>query len=136
MKPEKALVEILQNDADVGAIAGNRIYPQFAPQHASKPYLVYNRTSAEPASTMSGRGDVDPAQIQLDGLGEDYATLQDLMKKAAAALEANAATTLPSGIETVGIVLQSDSGSAMDPYAGTDRRSHRIRQDWLIPTRT
>lgn len=70
-----------------GTAAGNRIYPQGAPNDYTIPFIVYHRISAEPQNMMDGSTPtLRNTLLQLDSYDNTYAGAQALSLQVAAAL--------------------------------------------------
>lgn len=134
MSAEQALVQILEDDATVGALVGDRIYPQRPPQGVQRPHLVYNRISGPVPHAMNGKpADIDPTQVQLDGFGADYGTVKQLMDACRQALNGQRGTF--NGVTVEGIVMQDESDQGQSPLEGRDAPIFRRQQQYLIPAR-
>lgn len=97
---EQAIVDVLENDADVSAIIGDRIFPLVIPQEKALPAITYERVDTDPNDTKSGASTLDGDLIDLDLWGKDFAVLKDLAKKIRTTLDRFSGTRQ-------GIIVQS-----------------------------
>lgn len=84
---EKAIYNILINNAAVFAITGNRIYPLVIPQGIEKPAITYQSISGSPSNDKSGTSRLDVIKTDIDMWGENHLILMDLKEKVRAALD-------------------------------------------------
>ena len=59
----KAIYNILSDSAPVGALIGNRIYPNVATRRAAFPFAVYQVTGDDPTDTKDGVSPLDENAI-------------------------------------------------------------------------
>ena len=65
----KAVKKILDDDAGVGAICANRIYPQFAPQGSDMPFVTYDIISNVPLNSKGDTSAIDSFRVQVNCIG-------------------------------------------------------------------
>ena len=54
MKPEQAIVQLLEANGTVSAAIGTRIYPDLIPKEKDPPYIGFERVGTEPIATIHG----------------------------------------------------------------------------------
>lgn len=87
MEAGKAIYYLLKNSTDVGAICGDRIYPEIAQQTASAPFIIYTIQSAKPSGTKGGTSTVDAVQFEIITVSSDYGQAMSLGTAARSALD-------------------------------------------------
>lgn len=87
MEAGKAIFDLLKNSSAVGAICGDRIYPEIAQQTAQTPFIIYTIQSANPSGTKTGTSTLDEVQFEVITFSEDYAQCMDLGTAARGALD-------------------------------------------------
>lgn len=75
---ESIVYTTLRDDAGVGAICADRIYPVIALQDTTRPYVVYTLVSAVPQNQLDGDYGCDNRRVQLDSYAETYAQARGL----------------------------------------------------------
>ena len=74
----KAIYNILSNDAALGDIAGDRIYPNVAKQSSAFPFIVYRITGDAPTDTKDGVSPLDENSVLILCYSASYSTTADL----------------------------------------------------------
>ncbi len=99
MAIEAALFDVLKDDAGVGTVCGDRIYPLLAPDNAVKPYIVYEVIGTEPQRITAGAGTLKRTRMHLDCYDEGASGYGDAKSLADAVRTAidNARGTWDSG---------------------------------------
>ncbi len=124
MSLESELVTRLEDDAGVGAVAGNRIYPINLPQNPTLPAVTYQRITGPRLRHLTGASGRGDARIQIDCWAVTYGAGKSL----AAAIQASLHGYI--GLLTtvkVAITLSNE----IDDY-DEDAREWRIIQDYVI----
>ena len=86
MNAGKAIYYLLANNAGVSAIT-TRIYPEYAPQDADAPFIVYRLTSVDPDDTHDGPAVIDEVRIEVICVSDSYDQAADLGSVARVALD-------------------------------------------------
>ncbi len=76
--------------ARLSALVGGRIYPLFAPEKATAPFIVYTRVAATENLTLDangGTGNLTNTRFQVDCYAETYGAAQDLAAAVVAELK-------------------------------------------------
>lgn len=87
MTVETVIYKELVDDAGVGALAGDRIYPLVAPQDVAMPYIVYERLAQDLEYDHSGPIAVQTAPFRLTIGAESYASAAEVEAAIATALD-------------------------------------------------
>ena len=87
MQAGKVIYKLLKDSAEVGAICGDKIYPEVAQQTETMPLLVYTIESANPSGTKSGTSSLDVVQFDVLVMSTDYSQCMDLGTAARGALD-------------------------------------------------
>jgi hypothetical protein len=86
MNAGKAIYYLLANNAGVSAIT-TRIYPEYAPQDADAPFIVYRLTSVDPDDTHDGPAVIDEVRIEVICVSDSYDQAADMGSVARVALD-------------------------------------------------
>lgn len=78
MTVEYGLVQILEDDATFGGIAGDRIYPHRLPQTPTFPAVTYARVSGVRVKVLKGLSGLARPTFQFDCWAESYTTVKTL----------------------------------------------------------
>jgi len=106
---EKAINTLMENDAGIGALAGNRIYPVILPQNATQPCITYQRDGSERSSTFnSGQIDFVGATFQIDAWGESYSAARTLGDAIRSALMNYSGTVASVAINNIRMIADLD----------------------------
>jgi hypothetical protein len=119
------LVARLEADSGVGALAGDRIFPNMIPQEATRPALAYQIISAPRFYTHSGATGEVVARVQITIEGNTYAECEALAEAVEASLSGFRGAL---GDVTVGAIFLDNE---IDAYAETFAEATR-RQDYII----
>lgn len=122
---EQAIVNILENDIDVSAIIGDRIFPVVIPQEKSLPAITYERVDTDPNDTKSGVSTLDVPLIDIDLWGKDFAVLKDLAKKIRTALDRFSGTKQ-------GIIIQSIQYQNQIVGFSSEKELHHLTQTYKV----
>jgi hypothetical protein len=87
MEAGKAIYHLLDNSTAIGAICGNRIYPEIAQQTEVMPFIIYTVQSANPSPTKGTTSTVDAVQIETQSFSKDYGEAMDMGTAVRAALD-------------------------------------------------
>ena len=87
MTIEASVWQILADDAGIGAICNNRIYPVRLPQDATFPAIVYTRISSIRHSAMGSDCGIVEKRIQVSSWGKTYAAANALAEAVRDALQ-------------------------------------------------
>ena len=97
----KAIYSILKDDSTVGAVIGDRIYPNVAMQTSAFPFVVYQVTGDSPTDTKDGVSDLDENAILILCYSQTYSEASTLADKVRTALDRVDGTY--EGVELQGI---------------------------------
>ena len=78
MSIEKALISIMNSDADVSAKVGNRIFPVFVPAGQTLPAITYQEISGVRDSVMKGASGLVQARYQINCWTKTYKAAREL----------------------------------------------------------
>ena len=87
MSIETALYTTLTTDSGVTSLCSTRVYPGFAPQSVTRPYVVYQVVSGDRLSTIAGTGDAQRKRIQVSCFGDIYSSAKATVNAVISALE-------------------------------------------------
>lgn len=131
MTIEKALRDLLKDDAAVSGVVGAKIYPLLAPQNIAAPFIVYTRVIGDRIREINGPSGMAQVTFQIDcyagGLNKrnEYPAAVDLANKVRLLLDGYEGTK--SGIRIGGISLQTDQD-----FYEPDTNLYRVSQDYLV----
>ncbi len=124
MTIETEIVTRLEDDAGVGAEAGNRIYPILLPQRPIYPAIVYHRVSGPRLHHLTGSSGRAMPRIQINCWAETLVAAQALADAVRASLDG-----FIGKLTTLKAVCRIDNESwDYDDEA----KKYRVIQDYLI----
>ena len=97
METGKAIYYLLKDSTDVGAICGDRIYPEIAQQDADAPFIAYTVIDTTPSGTKSSSSQLDTARCEIYMISDDYAEAMNLAIAVRAALDRQGGNIGPAG---------------------------------------
>ncbi len=124
MTIETEIVTRLEDDAGVGAEAGNRIYPILLPQRPIYPAIVYRRISGPRLHHLTGSSGRGVARIQIDCWAKTYVAAQALAAAVRASLDG-----FTGKLTTLDATCKLDN--EIDDY-DDEAKVYRVIQDYLI----
>jgi len=122
---EQAIVDILENDANVSAVVDDRIFPIFIPQEKKLPAITYERIDTDPMDTKSGASTLDVPLLDIDLWGKDFKVLKDLAKDVRNALERFSGTRQ-------GIIIQSIQFDNEIQAFSDEKELHHLTQTYRV----
>ena len=132
---ERAVRQILQDDADVFALVGARVDPGKAEQGAAMPYLVYQMVSNQHYEQLSGSAGLANALIQINGFSTSKSEVLDLREKVRLALQGRDPGNVTVGADTFdvrSIHLDGDRDINVDPRDGSDAAIYGFSMDFRV----
>ena len=87
-----SIFAVLNGDAGLTAIVGDRIYPVKADQTASFPYVVFLKVSGTIGIHMKGASNDREARIQFDIYSKNYTNVEDIRKRLVALIHGQTGT--------------------------------------------
>lgn len=85
--PEQLVVDQLENDPDVAALLGGRIYPVIAPASAALPFATWRRQSVTREMTLNGPLGMPTVSLAVDIYAESYAAVRQIADRVRAVLD-------------------------------------------------
>ena len=104
----KAIKKILDDDAGVGAICANRIYPQFAPQGSAMPFVTYDIISNVPLNSKGDTSAIDSFRVQVNCIGVSMDAVAGLAAAVRTALDGYSGTPTATGVTLRGIMFEGE----------------------------
>tara|TARA_R100000656_G_scaffold9565_1_gene10383 strand:- start:380 stop:781 length:402 start_codon:yes stop_codon:yes gene_type:complete len=83
----KAIYSILKDDAAVGTLIEDRIYPNVAKQTSAFPFVIYQVTGDSPTDTKDGVSPLDENAILVMCYSQTYTEVSDLANQVRKALD-------------------------------------------------
>ena len=123
---EKALVNILQNDAAVANVVAARIYPETMPQGASLPVIIYHIISGAWDITMDGEMNLARSRFQFDQWAAEYKQARELSDAVRAALDGYSGTVGTVEIEAIRLLDEDDLFADLPDVEGLRRSGKRL----------
>jgi len=105
----KAVKKILDDDAGVGAICANRIYPQFAPQGSAMPFITYDIISNVPLNSKGDTSAIDSFRVQVNCIGVSMDAVAGLAAAVRTALDGYSGTPTATGVTLRGIMFEVEA---------------------------
>lgn len=103
---ETILYSLLAGDAAIAAIVGTRIYPNFIPQDADLPALIYQQISGYRHHTNAGALGLAVPRVQINCWAVTYAAADDLADKVRIKLDGYSGTV--SSTKVFSILLSDE----------------------------
>ena len=125
METGKAIYKLLKDSVSVGAICGDRIYPELAQQDAVTPFIVYTVTDTTPSGTKNATSKLDTARVELYCIADDYETGMSLGIEVRSALDRQSGTI--NGVE-----VQSIDFDTSDIQFEPDQRFYILEQTYDV----
>ena len=126
---EEALVALLEADAGVSALVGNRIYPIVIPDGASLPAIAYQRISGPRAETMDGPSGLAWPRFQITSVAETVSEAIALANAVRHALDGYSGTVLGVVIDSILILNES---TAFNTSVADEGESWLVMQDFRV----
>ena len=105
---ETALYTILADDAGVGGVAGDRIYPIGVPQDRTLPAVTYQQIAGPRDHTFDGASGLVVGYYQVTAWAATYAAAKGLSEKLRAALDDYAGTVSTIWIRLIRVTNEMD----------------------------
>ena len=116
MTIEASVWQILADNAGVGALCEDRIYPVKVPQNATFPCVTYSRVSTNRWSAMGSDTGIADKRFQVSSWGETYAEANALAEAVRAALQRYRGTV--DGVLIQDIFVDGDGPETWEDEAG------------------
>lgn len=133
---EQVVYALLVADVSMAAAVGTKIYPNLAPESATRPYQVLTRIDGVQEHHVRAASGCSRVRIQLDSYADTYAAAKALARLARMALDgyqsASVSDTDGGTLTNVRIRLLSDQDGFDEPIAGKGRGVHRVIQDYEV----
>jgi len=127
---EEAVRKIMVDDAGIGALAANRIYPHILPQDATLPAITWQRISGAHLEDMGGEDLLARPRIQVNCWGASYSDASDLRDAVRTALVDYTGTVL--GV-VIRIISLEDDGDLFEPAVSSkEKRRFGRRMDFMV----
>lgn len=122
-----ALYTILAAATDLTALVSTRIYPDKAPQHATAPYVVFQRVSGTHLESHQGSSGLAMPRFQFDAWAPQRSAAENVGKQIRLALQGYSNLSPVSGTIIQAILAEGHGG-------GYDDKTElfRHRQDYFI----
>jgi len=104
-----AIYKILADDAGVGAICANQIYPQFAPQKSALPFITYDLISNVPLNSKGNTSHIDSVRVQLNCIADDPLEAANLAAAVRTALDGYAGTPAGTGVALRNVMFDGEN---------------------------
>ena len=125
MKVGLAVYELL--DAETNA--GNRVFPELAPEGMLMPYIVYNIVSNQPSDAKDGTP-IDEAQVEIYSVAESYLAANSLADAVRALIDRKSTTVTDAGIGTIDVQSITYTNEIIE--VSQDRKTYIAIQDYTF----
>ena len=127
---EEAIWKILADSGAVGAICGDRIYPNVTPANPTYPLVVYDRIDGPRVRALGGESGLAHPRIQVTCWATSYSAVKALAAAVKTALD-DYAGTVDSFV--VSDIEFQDDGDMPDISPGNlALRLYGVRQDYIV----
>lgn len=132
MSLKQALFQVLRDDAPVGAIVVDRIYPGIAPRDAALPFITYQRISSTHERHMTARSGVAHPRMEINCWSASGITLDDLVNKVRLKLDRFAGPMGTIALQVFGAYLDNIRDDQVIPDDGSEQVHHRASMEFII----
>ena len=131
---EAAIVTLIEADSTVGAIMGDRIYPNLLPDEPEFPAVVYQEISTDSQEAIDGPADFAFSRLQLSCWAETKAEAVALAQAICTLLQGyKGDVTVGDDTVTIRGILLEDRGDLFEPApAVNERRRYGKRVDFMV----
>lgn len=129
--PEQLVIDQAENDPDVAALLGGRIYPVIAPASAALPFATWRRQSVTREMTLSGPLGVPTVSLAIDIYAESYAAVRDIADRFRAALNGFSGS-MGNYIQVAIVSLQSESDGFVQLAGGDLPPVYSVTQTYNV----
>ena len=120
---ERLIINLIENDVDVDAILGGRIFPVRIPQsNKTYPAATLIKTATNPTDSKDGASSLDTHKLLIHLWGLSYSELKDLGSKFRNALDRKKISLF--GIDIDNIIFVND----MDGFSDNTDLNHLIQE--------
>lgn len=128
MSIEDAIYTHATDDAGISALIGARIYPGYASQNTTVPYIVYQRISSVPINLLAADTDITEARWQFNCYGTSYPSAVAVVEAVRTAFARYSGTV--ASIEILDVFIEN----VVDRY-DDEQKLFQIAVDMLIQHR-
>lgn len=122
-----AIYSILRDDAPVGALIGNRIYPNVATRRSTFPFVVYQVTGDEPTDTKDGVSVLDENAILVMCFSKTYEEASNIADAVRTALDRVNGTYAGVVVQGIQYLSYDDDFDVKDADDGVFVKSLKFR---------
>lgn len=132
MNAELVLIELLNSNAALFALVGNRISPDVNVQASDLPSVTYHRISTERAQAMGGPNSMVFANFQVDSRALKYLDAKKVAHAVRLALDGYRGTL---GIREVGGIFNHGEFDFTEVLPGSEKPIYGVQQEYRIACR-
>ena len=134
LKPETAIRKLIADDVAIGALLGNRIFRNAAPQSAAYPLAVFDRDNTDVQRHMGGAEKLKHAQSTWTFYDEDADALDALAELVEALLNGKTPTVTiaAKSITFETLFLDDQTDQILTPTDGKGRPVFQIMQTYFV----
>lgn len=135
---ESAIFNLLKDNVRVAAklteAGETRVFPQFAPQDAKTPYIVYSRVSGSHQNHMLLPSGLAAATVQIDVISGSYAEMREVAELVRLALDGfrGVVTGIAGALEIPRIFLTDERDQLSNPSGGRETGRHWHSMDFEV----
>lgn len=137
METGKAIYKLLKDSAAVGAIAGDKVYPEVALQTDDFPLVIYTIRDQSPSPHKDGTSNLDTAGVEIVSCSKNYSQAMDLAIACRDAVDRVGGTV--NGVEVQSIQFRTQGVEydyVSEAYMVTQNFDIRIQRDGTARTYT
>ena len=125
------LYEYLKADADVSALVGTRIYPEFAPEKSAKPFIVFRKINNKTIHHLGAPASLNQDDYEFDTVSTTAIQAEDLGQKLRLLLDGY--TGVMNGNTNVRRMFQENYTDVVaSPQNGTDEVLYTVSLNYSI----
>jgi hypothetical protein len=130
---EQAFRYLLGANTALAALVSTRIYPQSAPQSAVRPFITFERISADHHHHMTAASGLVKAVIQATAWAEDYSTAKtvaEAMREAADGYRGTITISVGVALTNCHIMISNERDVVEWPQDGSDAPRRGVQIDF------
>jgi phytoene dehydrogenase-like protein len=124
----KAIYGRLQAVSAVTALVSTRVYPDYAPQNATYPFVVYRLTNNLPSDTKEGPSVLDTAQVTVEAYAATYDAAINVAENVRTALDRYSGTIESIVIDSIRFSNSQSFDMNFDEHIYVIEQTYEVRQ--------
>ena len=132
MSLKTALYSYLTGISAITTLVSTRIYPDVAPETATRPYIIYQYVSSEHVRHMTAASDFASRRVQFDVYGDSALSVENVFDALRDALESKRGNIGTENLSVLSSGIDSERDDFVDPADASQIGKHRRSIDYII----